>query len=143
MKKSNQKIALTIDVSPEAAWKVIGAVDGVDQWLGPIQACRVEGDKRYCTTEQGEFSEDILEVNHQKQELRYRIPQQHMIPVEQIEGLMKVSAADNGQATVIWSWDFEVEESREAEAKEMLSMVGNLGISGIEALVKEQSAQAA
>ncbi|MBV6442617.1 MAG: SRPBCC family protein [Haliscomenobacteraceae bacterium CHB4] len=136
MKKSNQKISVTIDVSSEAAWGVIGAVDGVDKWLAPIQACRLEGNKRYCTTEGGEFSEDILKVDHENRVLSYGIPVQHMIPVKNILGYMQVHDSANGQATVEWSWDFDVEEAREAEAKETLAMVGNIGITGIEALLK-------
>jgi len=136
MKKSNQKVSVTIDVSPEAAWEVIGAVDGVDKWLTPIQACQLEGNKRYCTTEGGEFSEDILQVDHENRVLSYGIPVQHMIPVENILGQMQVRDAANGQATVKWSWDFDVEEAREEEAKEMLAMVGSIGITGIEAMLK-------
>ncbi len=137
MKNSNHSIALTLDVSPEEAWKIIGAVKGVDQWLAPITACRVEGDKRYCTTEGGEFSEDILKVDHNNKIFQYGIPSQNMIPVQNILGEMKVLDADGGRATVEWSWAFEVAEENETQAKETLSMVGNMGLKGIESLIKE------
>lgn len=137
MKKSNHKIALTIDASPEEAWNVIGAVKGVDQWLAPITACRVEGNKRYCTTEAGEFSEDILKVDHNNRVFQYAIPEQNMVPVENILGEMKVLQADNGNATIEWSWNFDVEDQNEAPAKEAFSMVGNMGLKGIEALIND------
>lgn len=135
MKKSNHKIAATIDVTPNEAWQIIGAVDGVDKWLAPIQTCRVEGDKRFCSTEEGEFSEDILKVDHDSRVLEYHIPSQNMLPVENIQGRMQVTESA-GKATVEWAWDFDVDEGNEASAKEMLSMVGNMGISGIESLIK-------
>lgn len=135
MKKSHQKVSATIKVSPEAAWNVIGAVSGVDKWLAPIQTCRVEGSKRYCTTEAGEFSEDILKVDHANRQLEYAIPIQNMIPVRNIVGQMKVLKNQEDQTVVEWTWDFDVEETQEQEAKEMLAMVGNLGISGIESLI--------
>lgn len=142
MKKSNHKIAVTIDVTPADAWQIIGAVSGVDRWLAPIQACRVEGDKRFCTTEDGEFSEDILRVDHQNRVLEYRIPSQNMMPIENIEGRMQV-VEQEGKASVSWTWDFDVEEANEASAKEMLSMVGNMGITGIESLIKQEAGLAA
>ena len=79
MKESNHKISLTINTTPEAAWKIIGGVSGVDKWLGPITAGRVEGDKRYCATEEGEFSEDILKIDNENRVFKYAIPSQHMI----------------------------------------------------------------
>ena len=142
MKKSDHKISVTIDVTPSEVWQIIGAVSGVDKWLAPIQACRVEGDKRFCTTEEGEFSEDILKVDHQNRVLEYRIPSQNMLPVENIQGRMHVQDSQ-GKATVEWAWEFEVEETNEASAKEMLSMVGSMGISGIESLIKEEAGLAA
>lgn len=142
MKKSDHKIAVTIDVTPEAAWQIIGAVGGVEKWLAPIQACRVEGDKRYCTTEEGEFSEDILKVDHENKTLEYRIPNQNMMPIENILGRMRVEAVQ-GKAKVEWAWDFDVEVANEASAKEMLTMVGNMGINGIESLIKQEADLAA
>lgn len=133
MKQSNHQVVATIDASAEAAWEVIGAVSGVDNWFAPITACRVEGNKRYCSTEEGEFSEDILQVDHQNKLLQYSIPVQHMLPVENIQGQMKVQEAEGGKASIEWTWDFEVEQEQEADAKEALSMMGNMGIKGIEA----------
>lgn len=135
MKESNHKISLTIQTSPAAAWEIIGAVNGVDKWLAPITSCRVEGDKRYCTTEQGEFAEDIRKVDHENRILQYTIPSQNMIPVQNIEGEMRVLTAENGKTTIEWSWNYDVEEVNEASAKEALTMVGTMGIQGIEALV--------
>lgn len=136
MKKSEQKISIPIDVTPESAWNVIGAVSGVDKWLAPmITSCRVEGDKRYCSTEHGGFTEDILKVDHVNRELHYAIPEQNMIPIKNIVGMMKVRESDHGKAIIDWQWKFDVEEKTEAQAKEMLAGSGQMGISGIEKLI--------
>lgn len=135
MKKSEQKVSIPIKVTPEAAWNVIGAVGGVDKWFTPILTCRVEGSKRYCSTEQGGFTEDILKVDHANKEFHYAIPVQNMIPIKNIIGMMKVRQGEDGNAIVDWQWKFDVEEGTEAQAKEMLAGAGQMGISGIEKLI--------
>ncbi len=133
MKKSEQKISEKISATPEAAWKVIGGVSGVDKWLAPmITSCRVEGDKRICGTEGGEFEEDILLVDHENHVFKYAIPKQHMMPVENILGTMRVLPADDNQSVVEWQWTFDVLEEDENQAKEMFAGIGTQGIKGIE-----------
>lgn len=43
-----------------------------------------------------------------------------------------------GKVVVEWVWVFDVEEMNEVGVKEMFSMVGNMGIIGIEFLIKEE-----
>lgn len=138
MKKQEHKISMTIDASPEAAWKVIGAVGGVDEWLAPIKTCRVDGNKRYCSTDAGSFEEDILKVDNEKKELHYAIPEQNMIPVKNIAGMMKVRDGKGGKAVIDWEWNFDVEEKDEEQALKMLSMTGEMGIKGIEKLIQSR-----
>lgn len=137
MKKSFQSISKIVKVTPAEAWEVIGAVDGVDKWFAPvITACRVEGDKRFCSTEAGNFTEDIIEVNHEGRYLKYGIPQQPLMPVSNILGKMTVRKGAEGNAIIDWEWAFDVEENKESEAKSMLAEAGQLGISGIENFIK-------
>ena len=138
MIKSNHKVLLAIDGSADDAWKIIGGASGVEQWLAPITSCRTEGNKRICGTEDGEFEENILEVNDVSKTLRYAIPKQHLIPIGYVEGMMKV--IENGNTQIEWNWEFDVEESKEAEAKEILTGVGTMGIQGIDALIKKSTA---
>ena len=138
MKKSNHKVSLAIEGSADDAWKIISEVSGVEQWLAPITSCRIEGNKRICGTEEGEFEEDILEVNDSSKTLKYAIPKQHLIPIGYVEGTMRV--INDGNTQIEWSWEFDVEEIKEAEAKEMLTGVGTMGIQGIEALIKKSAA---
>lgn len=126
------------DVSPEAAWKVIGAVDGVDKWFAPmITSCRIEVNKRICRTDTGEFTEGIEKVDHANRVFQYTIPEQQFnVLVKNIFGTMQVSEANNGKASIEWSWKFDVNESEEQQAKEMFAGAGAMGIAGIERLIK-------
>lgn len=140
MIKSQQKVSVQVTSSSADVWDVISRVSGVDQWLAPmITACRVEGSKRYCSTEGGEFEENILKIDHEHRTFKYNIPTQHMIPVENIVGTMMVHEAANDGAIVDWSWSFDVEnDDKAAQAKEMLAQAGEMGINGIDALIKQQ-----
>lgn len=133
---SEQTVNQTINVSPKAAWGVIGGVKDVDKWFAPmITSCRVEGDTRICGTPDGEFKESIDLVDHENRSFHYTIPEQHMMPIKNIVGTMKVTD-DEGNANINWHWKFEVEAEKEAEAKEMLSGAGAMGIAGIENYIK-------
>lgn len=139
MKKSNEKVTIEVHAPAEKVWKIIGAVGGVDKWFAPvIKTCRVEGDKRYCTTDVGPLNEDILEVNHQSKIFRYGIPEQNMIPVKNILGTMKVNDLGNGKSAVEWSATFDVEEDKEVQAKEMFRGAWTMGINGIEKLINNK-----
>jgi Polyketide cyclase / dehydrase and lipid transport len=140
MKKSKQAVTKTISVPPDAAWKVIGGVGDVDKWLAPlIQKCRVEGNKRYLTTEGGSLEEDILEVNHSNRVLRYGIPKQPIIPVENIFGTVKVLDAGEQHSTIEWSAEFDVLPEKEAEAKAVLQQLYTMGIQGIENYINSRN----
>ncbi|MBI3195637.1 MAG: SRPBCC family protein [Ignavibacteriae bacterium] len=136
MKKSDEKVTVAVNASAEKVWKIIGAVDGVDKWFAPvIQSCRVEGNKRICGTEAGEFTENIEKVDYQNRIFQYSIPEQNMIPVKNIFGTMKVNNLGNGKSSVEWSATFDVEENKETEAKEMFKGSWTMGIKGIETYV--------
>lgn len=137
MKRSEQRVIQSIDASPEAAWEIISAITGVEKWFAPmITSSRLEGDKRVCSTEGGEFTEDIILVDHDNMEFKYGIPQQHMMPVENILGSMKVVSGNDEGAAIEWHWTFDVSEENEAAAKEMLAGAGAMGISGIDTLAR-------
>jgi len=140
MKRLSFEISQTIEVSPMEAWNIIGAVSGVEQWLGPITSCSVEGNKRTCGTEEGTFEEEILNVDHDTKTLDYLIPEQQLMPVENIQGQMQVTEASKGQATITWAWEYDVAEENEEAAKGALQMVGGMGIAGIESLIKKELA---
>lgn len=140
LKKSDAIILKTISTTPESAWKVIGAVGGVDKWFAPlIQSCRVEGNKRFCNTEAGILNEDILEVDHQNRVFRYAIPEQKLIPVDNILGKIRVLEVENNKTAIEWSAAFDVLPEREAEAKEMFIGAWTMGIEGLERYINSSN----
>lgn len=141
MKRISHKVEMAINANPKAVWKIIGSGKDVDKWLEPITSCRVEGDKRYCGTTEGSFAEDILESNDSTMTFRYFIPQQHMLPVENIEGKMQVNAINEERANVSWSWSFDIEESNIEAVQTGLSQIGEMGIKGIETLAQKNQLQ--
>ncbi len=140
MKKTSEKVTVEVNAPAEKVWEIIGAVGGVDKWFAPvIQSCRVEGSKRICGTEAGEFTEDIKKVDHENKIFQYAIPEQNMIPVKNIFGTMKVNDVGNGKSSVEWSATFDVEENKEAQAKEMFRGAWTMGINGIEKLIHSKN----
>lgn len=131
--QSSHSVSFAVNAQPEKVWQVIRSGGNVDKWLAPvITSCRIEGGKRICGTESGEFTENLLGVDDSQRVFRYEIPQQHLLPVENIRGSMKVSTMTNGQAEVTWTWIYDVEEADEENAREALSGMAPLAQSGLE-----------
>lgn len=141
MKKMSHQVELVVNANPKAVWKIIGSGENVDKWLPVITSCRVEGNKRYCGTAEGSFDEDILESNNETMTFRYLIPQQHMMPVENIEGTMQVTPINNESANVRWHWKFDIDENNFEAVTAGLSQLGEMGIKGIEALAQKNQLQ--
>lgn len=139
MKQASHKVQVTINAHPEAVWKLISSAKDVDKWLAPITSCRVEGNKRYCTTANGGFEEDILDVDHDTWTFSYAIHEQNMLPVSHIKGAMHVKSIRPEITIVTWSWVYQVAEADEIGAKEGLTTVGTMGIKGIESLVNNMA----
>lgn len=139
MKTAQEKISLALKVSPEQAWQVIGAVGGVDQWFASmIKTCKVENGRRFCETTDGQqLTEEILEVDHASRTFRFAIPQQELLPVENIVETMTVKAGDNGQAVVEWSATFDTTDENEATAKEMFRNLWTMGLQEMEAFIQQ------
>jgi uncharacterized protein YndB with AHSA1/START domain len=139
MKTVYEKIEKEINVTPEQAWEVIGAVKGVDQWFGSvIKTCRVEDGKRFCETQDGiNLVEDVLEVNHDTKTFRFAIPQQEMLPVENIIEKMKVTESKNGKALIEWSGSFEATNENAPMASKALNGLWEMGLVEMEKFINE------
>lgn len=59
-----------------------------------------------------------------------------MVPVNNIEEKTVVTGRE-GRAVETWVWDFDVKEENEKLALVTFEMFGNMGISGVESLIKE------
>lgn len=134
MKTTHQKVSKEINATPEQAWDVIGAVGGVDKWFSSIiKTCRVEGSTRICETQDGfQLFENILEVNNSAKIFRYSIPEQEMLPIENIVAALKVTSSDSGNAIIEWSGSFLSTDDNSNMASEAIKGLWGMGIDGIE-----------
>ena len=139
MIQQEQKISHQMDVTPEQAWEVIGSVGGVDKWFGSmIKSCKIEGKKRICVTADGTLlNEDILEVDHKQKRFRFAIPEQSMLPVQNIVETMQVTAGENGKAVVEWAATFEGTEADGTIAKEAFQNLWTMGLNEMEAYINK------
>lgn len=139
MIRTEQQVTLTIDSSPEDAWKIIGSGKDVNKWFPEmVKTCELKGNTRICGTEQGNIIEEILKIDNENKEFKYAFIEQSMIPnVHDLVGYMKVLTDDKGKAVVNWKWTFNAEDTESAnQAKEAFKGAGNMGIMGIESYVK-------
>ncbi|RNC86923.1 MAG: SRPBCC family protein [Winogradskyella sp.] len=132
MKKSNHRVEVKIDANPDIVWDIVGSGTDVDKWLPVITSCKVEGNKRYCATADGNFEEDILEVDQVNKIFSYFIPRQHLLPIKDIHGIMQVKTVDADTTIVSWSWTYLVEDTDDLKVREALNGLGEMGIKGIE-----------
>lgn len=131
MKTNQEMISKELNVSADDTWRVISAVGGVEKWFSSlIKTCSVEDGKRFCRTTDGiEFEEDILEINHDTKTFVFAIPEQNMLPVQNIVETMVVRPTGDNTSIVDWSASFDTTEENAAIAKEALR---NLWVTGLE-----------
>lgn len=137
MKQLVVKLSLPVDVTPEQAWNLIGAVDGVDKWFNSmIKSCRVEGNKRYCETKDGVLlKEDILQVDHQSRTFRFAIPEQDLLPAQNIVEVMQVKEGGSGKAIIECTATFEATEDKAEIAKESFRNLWSMAFKELEEYV--------
>jgi len=106
-----QKIETThlLNAPAKKVWENISKATGVNAWLPVITACRLEGNKRVCTTAQGDMDETILKIDNEQKLFQYSIDKQPLLPIENIIGTMKVSDKE-GKTELIWNLDFTIQD---------------------------------
>jgi hypothetical protein len=104
-----------IEVNADAgeAWKRVADAGGVDKLVGMITACRLEGDRRYCTMADGsKVVERVISIDHPNMRLAYTITE-GPIPLEYHSASMQVHGSDKG-TRLVWTWDFKPDGLSEA-----------------------------
>ncbi len=140
MKTTEEKLVFHMKASPEKVWNIIGKVGGVDQWFGSlIKSCKVEGDRRYCETADGiHLEEHILEVNNESRTFRFSIPEQDMLPIENLEEEMKVLNGEQNNSIVEWSATFNATPENSKIAKEALLNIWKMGLTEMETFINSK-----
>lgn len=140
MKKSEQQVTVSLNVTPDQAWELISSVKDVDKWFPEmIKSCRVEGTTRICGTDQGDIVEEVLKIDHENKEFKYSITEQSLIPgIHDIIGNTKVMSDDNSKALINWRWTFNADNAEsENQAKELFANAGNMSLKGLEKYILE------
>jgi len=121
-----------LNAIPEKVWETISKASGVDEWLPIITSCSLEGNKRVCTTEQGDLKETILEIDNYKKIFKYAIDEQPLLPIQNVVGTMKVISKEKG-TKLIWSMDFEIEDEKQLPmVKQAVEGLYQAGANGLE-----------
>ncbi len=90
-------------------WENISKATGLNNWLPVITACRLDGNKRVCSTEQGDMDETILTIDNEQKLFQYSIDKQPLLPIENIIGTMKLTEM-NGKTELSWNLDFTIQD---------------------------------
>lgn len=132
--KTTNKIEAPID----QIWAHVRTGEGVDTWLPIITSCRVEGNKRYCTTAEGKLDETILKSDDQEKVFQYSISKQELFPVTDIVGTMRLEAVNDQQTQLHWDIEFDIEdESLFPGIKEGIEGLYAAGAAGLGQLANE------
>ncbi len=139
MIKTEQQVTMTIDVSQEGAWSVIGSGKDVHKWFPEmIRTCELKGNTRVCGTDHGDIIEEVLKIDNENKEFKYAFIEQNMVPdIHNLVGTMKVLSNEEEQTMINWKWTFDAKDADVAsQAKEAFKGAGTMGIKGLEGYVK-------
>jgi carbon monoxide dehydrogenase subunit G len=122
----------SINAPIEQVWANISKATGVNEWLPVITACRLEGNKRVCSTEQGDMNETILKIDNDQKIFQYAIDEQPLLPIADIIGTMQVLAQDNN-TKLNWNLEFTLQDETMYEmVKQAVEGMYAAGANGLE-----------
>jgi hypothetical protein len=99
-----------INGSIDIIWELLKTGKNVDAWFPIITTCRVEGSKRYCTTENGSIEETILTSDNKNKVFRYSFDKQDVFPATNIIGTIKLEAISDTVTNLLWNIEFRLED---------------------------------
>jgi ketosteroid isomerase-like protein/carbon monoxide dehydrogenase subunit G len=122
--------AVTIDRSPDDVWALLRELSAVTDWVPGIDAARVEGTRRICTTAEGMEIHEEIELDDRRR--RYEYTQtKHPLGFRKSRGSLAVSG--NGAGARV-SWDAEVEFADAAQEEQFLPLLEQGYASALETL---------
>jgi mxaD protein len=131
-----------VPMDAAALWKKIGAFGAVGDWHPMLSSVDSEGDSVGSTrTVQGKDGstqvERLLHFDANEHAYRYKMESTPM-PVDNYVGKFHVEDNGNGTSTVEWSAEFDVTETGEADA---IEMIGGFLKAGTDSIKKQYGAQ--
>lgn len=126
----------TINAPINKVWANISKSTGVNEWLPVITACKLDGDKRICSTEQGDMNETILKVDNDNKLFQYAIDSQPLLPIGNIIGTMQVFELE-GKTQLNWDLNFTIQdENMLPMVKQAIEGMYAAGANGLENISK-------
>ncbi len=126
----------TINAPIDKVWANISKATGVNEWLPVITACKLDGDKRICTTEQGDMNETILKVDNDNKLFQYAINSQPLLPIGNIIGTMQVFEL-GGITQLNWELNFTIQDETMLQmVKQAIEGMYAAGANGLENISK-------
>jgi carbon monoxide dehydrogenase subunit G len=124
----------SINAPIEKVWANISKATGVNEWLPVITACRLDGNKRVCTTEQGDMNETILKIDNDQKIFQYAINEQALLPIADVIGTMQVLEQDNN-TKLNWNLEFTIQDDAMYEmVKQAVEGMYAAGANGLETI---------
>lgn len=103
-----------IEAPLDKVWAKVSPGTHMDKWMPIVATCKVEGDKRVCSThENGVLYETILQSDDDNKIFQYRIDEQSMLPVSGIIGTMTFFEKDD-TTQLDWEITFDISEEYES-----------------------------
>lgn len=137
-------VAKKLTIDSDRAWNAIHGIGRLDVWFPSIDTCRVEGEgvgaNRFLTLAggAGDIKDVIVEIDPSARRLKYQRVESPF-PVSSYLGTVEVFESFDGSAIVVWTVDFESEESVSAAVAEALEAGIGAGIEGMEYDLGESS----
>jgi carbon monoxide dehydrogenase subunit G len=129
----------TIEVAadPEAAWRVLGDLGGVDRWIPGITKVELDGMTRVCTFADGHTQhEEILDYSPDGRSYHYVID--GGLPVADNRGRFVVEPTGSG-ARVIWESSFRpLDPNAEDELSRLWAAMLPTVLANLKALIEQR-----
>lgn len=99
--------SITVDCTPDEAWKLVSDAGALDEWMPMIETCEFDGESRRMDLSGGlgTLVEKILEVDDANRVLRYTITEAPFTPEKYVATW---TVEPEGDATTV-TWTMEVE----------------------------------
>jgi mxaD protein len=98
------KAEISIDRSPDEAWKVVREFGGLDEWMPGVESCTVEGDVRTLGMMGIEVKEQLRSIDEAARSVSYSVIESPMRNLESHLATITVEPEGSG-SHVTWSVD--------------------------------------
>ena len=103
------KAEISVNASPDDAWKLLREFGGLDQWMPGIESCTVDGDVRTLAMMGIEIKEQLRTLDDDNRTLAYSVVESPMGNLESHLATISVDP-EGGGSHVTWAVDVVPDE---------------------------------